>query len=433
MPLYDDLPARLSYLDLTDEDRDALRDLRPLLEEHADAFVAAFYRHLLSFEATRAFLSDPQVKDHLLDKQREYLLSLADASFDEKYVEQRVKIGETHERIGLEPRWYLGAYALYLRLLTPIVMEHCAHPPGAAEGTLAALVKVLMLDAQIAMEAYIQSRQQQLEFLTRELAESSRELGRAHEEQSAALRATTQRAIAAERLASIGTLVAGLAHEIGTPMGVIQGHAEMLESSVSDERGHWRLRTIRDQIERISGIIQTLLNIARPREPEYAPVELRETVFGCLDFLGEKLRRRGIEVSTDLPFAATLQGDRQKLQQVFLNLFLNAADAMPEGGKLSVSMAPVSSPSASSTSASSTAGGDGDVELRIGDTGHGIAETVLDRIFEPFYSTKPAGQGSGLGLMVAQDIVHEHGGTIRANSDPDHGTEFVLRVAALRG
>ncbi|MBW2281859.1 MAG: hypothetical protein JRG76_02535 [Deltaproteobacteria bacterium] len=420
MAFSDDMASRLGYLDLTDDDRDALRGLRPLLEEHAESFVAAFYRHLLSFEATRVFLLDPQVKDRLLDKQREYLLSLGDASFDDDYVDGRIKIGEAHERVGLEPRWYLGAYALYLRLLTPIVIEHYAQRPGAAEGTLNALIKVLMLDAQIAMEAYIRSRQQQLEFLTQELAESSRQLGRAHEEQSLALRATTQRAVAAERLASIGTLVAGLAHEIGTPMGVIQGHAEMLESSVpvSDERGRWRLRTIRDQIERISGIIQTLLNIARPREPEHAPVELRETVSGCLEFLAEKLRRRGIEVCTDMPFAATLDGDRQKLQQVFLNLFLNAADAMPEGGKLSVSMV--------------AAGADGEIEIHISDTGHGIPEASLTRIFEPFYSTKPAGQGSGLGLMVAQDIVHEHGGSIRAHSDPDQGTEFVLQVPARR-
>ena len=228
----EDLQLRLDFLGLADEDREALAAIRPLLEKHAESFVAAFYRHLLSFEPTRALLADPDIKARLLGLQRDYLLSIAPPEIGPEYLQERVRIGEAHERFRLEPRWYLGAYSLYMGLLIPVVCEHYKNQPAQAERTLAALIKVLMLDAQLAMEAYMGRRESELEYLTQELASSSRELERSYEEQSVELRETTERARAAEQLASIGTLVAGLAHEIGTPMGVIQGHAEMLESSV---------------------------------------------------------------------------------------------------------------------------------------------------------------------------------------------------------
>ncbi len=405
----DSLKQRLTFLGWDEEDAETLRRLRPLMEKHADRFVESFYRHLLSFEPTRALLSDPEVKARLLGLQRTYLVGLTSGEFSDVYEAERLRIGETHLRVGLEPRWYLGAYALYMNLLVPVVGEHYRAEPGMAERTISALMKVLMLDAQLAMEAYIGQREAQLEYLTRELAASSRDLQRSYEAQSDELRQTTERARAAEQLAAIGTLVAGLAHEIGTPMGVIQGHAEMLQSSVSDERGRWRLQTIREQIDRISRIIQTLLNIAKPRPPQRAPVELRETLESCLEFLAVKLQRRGIRLETDLPFAAMLDGDREKLQQLFLNLFLNAADAMPEGGELGVSMR-----------RSDKEG----VELRVADTGHGVPASALERVFEPFFTTKPAGEGSGLGLMVAHGIVDQHGGSIEVRSEEGQGTEF---------
>lgn len=407
------LQQRLAFLGWTPEDAEALRELRPLFDEHADALVTAFYRHLLSFEPTRVLLADPAVKTRLLEKQREYLISLTAGEFGDAYEQDRVRIGEAHVRVGLEPRWYLGAYSLYTSLLVPLIIGHYRSEPALADRAIAALVKVLMLDAQLAVEAYIGRREEKLEYLTQELAASSRDLERNFEAQSQTLRETRERARAAEQLAAIGTLVAGLAHEIGTPMGVIQGHAEMLQSSVADERGRWRLQTIRDQIDRISKIIQTLLNIAKPRPPQHAPLELRDVLEGCLEFLAVKLKRRGIRMNVELPVAATLVGDREKLQQLFLNLFLNAVDAMPDGGELRVSMRP------------DPAGG---VELAVRDSGHGIAKGELERVFEPFFTTKPAGEGSGLGLMVARGIVDEHGGEIDVESAEGQGTEFRIRL-----
>ena len=414
-----DIQQRLSYMNLQPGDCELLAALKPVLERHAATFVAAFYRNLLSFGPTRELLRDTDVKDRLLVKQREYLLSLASPTLDGAFVAQRRRIGEMHQKIGLEPRWYLGAYALYLSLLTPVVYDAYAADAERAMRSVIALQKLLMFDAQLAMEAYIVEHDRQLTFLTRELESESRQLAHDLEEQGSELRLTESRARAAEALASIANLVAGLAHEIGTPMGVIQGHAKLLEPEVTGEQARWRLRTIQEQIARISKIIHTLLNMARPGRRRLVPVALEPLVETTLSFVSEKLKRRGIEVSRSLESIPSLVGDPERLQQLFLNLFLNAADAMPDGGELRVSLRP---------------GEGGAIELRIADTGWGIAAQHLPRIFEPFFTTKPAGEGSGLGLMVVKGIVSDHGGSIDASSTPGKGTEFrVLFPTGLPG
>ncbi len=408
-----DLAQRLAFLGLTVEDQRHLKELRPLLEQHADALVGAFYRHLLSFEPTRDLLRDPAVKQRLLKKQHEYLLSLAGPRLDEGYVRERMQIGKRHMEVGLEPRWYLGAYALYYSLLAPVVYESTRDDIVRGERTLSALVKVLLLDAQIAMEAYIERREHELEYLNRELATMGQVLARDYEEQSVELRDTARRAQAAEQLASIAELVAGLAHEIGTPMGVIRGHAELLASSVSDDKSRWRAKAIRDQIDRISGIIQTLLNMAKPREPVRIEVDLRALLEETLSFMGEKLSRLGIEVKRDFQSVPLLYGDPDRLQQLSLNLFFNAADAMPEGGTLRVSLAPK---------------GDASVALVVSDTGCGIPADKISQIFDPFFTTKPAGEGNGLGLVVAKNIILDHAGEVDVTSSPSQGTEFSITL-----
>jgi len=407
-----DLQERLEFLQLDPKAVEGLRRLQPLLEERADELVDAFYRHLLSFSATRRHLRDPAVRERLLGKQREYLLSLAGPRLDEAYVEERRRIGEVHERIGLEPRWYLGAYALYLSLLTPMVSEACGDDSAAAGELMVTLERLLTLDAQLAIESYIERSEDALESLNDELARTGRLLESRFAEQRRTLSQTEQRARAAEELASIGTLVAGLAHEIGTPMGVIQGHAKLLESAVEGERAQWRLKTIQEQIGRISRIIQSLLNMARPHASERLPVDLESLLENTLSFLTEKFQRRQVRVVRDLQARASVRGDPERLQQLCLNLFLNAVDAMPEGGELRVGLR--SEPSRAL--------------IRVADTGTGIPAERLPHIFDPFVTSKEAGKGSGLGLTVVSGIVADHGGTIDVDSTPGEGTRFEIAL-----
>jgi signal transduction histidine kinase len=209
--------------------------------------------------------------------------------------------------------------------------------------------------------------------------------------------------------------VAGLAHEIGTPMGVIQGHAKLLESKLprDDADARWRLETIQSQIARISKIIQTLLNMARPRKARRVPVALDALIQSALSFVGEKLARRGIAVEPVLEPVGSIAGDPERIQQLFLNLFLNAADAMPDGGRLKVALEPDP---------------EGSALVRVSDTGSGIRPEDLDKVFDPFFTTKPAGEGNGLGLMVCKGIVSDHGGSIDVSSEPGVGTEFRIHL-----
>jgi signal transduction histidine kinase len=403
---------RLAYLDIGEQDIALLRELRPVFEKHADSLVDSFYRHLLSFSETRNLLRDPVVKQRLLAKQREYLISLGGPALDPAYYEDRRQIGLTHERIGLRAHWYLGAYSLYLSLLTPIVSECWPNDVARTLRAAQALQKLFTLDAGIAIEAYEDQRLSEIQSLADELASAGLQREQTLREQSDELQRTRRRARAAEELASVGTLVAGLAHEIGTPMGVIQGHAKMLESAVSSDDGRWRLRTIQEQISRISRIIQTLLNLARPREMRRAPVALDALLENTLGFVREKLGRRKIEVEAKLGPAPSVVGDAERLQQVFLNLFLNAADAMPDGGTLRVILD------------CETAG---EVQVRVADSGLGIRPEDLPRIFDPFFTSKDAGHGNGLGLTVAKGIVGDHGGVISVESAVGLGTEFKVR------
>jgi signal transduction histidine kinase len=292
------------------------------------------------------------------------------------------------------------------------VLDSLRGDPERACRIVSSLMKRLMLDAQLAIEAYIRKHDEQMVHLNRELAETSRSLAQEQHATAIELRQTERRAKAAENLASAATLVAGLAHEIGTPMGVIRGHAEALEGAVQGEKAQWRVRTIRDQIDRISAIIQSLLNVARPRQDVRVPVQVASVADTALAFLSEKLRMRSVRVERAYEPTPAVQGDPDKLQQLLLNLFLNAVDAMPDGGPLRVTIRPLGA----------------EVEIAVRDAGVGIPAADLANVFRPFFSTKPAGRGSGLGLVVAEGIVADHGGHIDVSSVVGEGTEFSIRL-----
>ena len=146
------------------------------------------------------------------------------------------------------------------------------------------------------------------------------------------------------------------------------------------------------------------------------PTDVTEVVEGTVTFLSEKLRRRDIAMHRDYQPVSQVHADPEKLQQVFLNLLLNAIDAMSQGGSLDASVRP---------------GDDGWVEVRLADTGPGIPEEELPRIFEAFYTTKQAGAGNGLGLVVANTIVADHGGNLEVTSEQGEGTEFRITLPPL--
>ena len=191
----------------------------------------------------------------------------------------------------------------------------------------------------------------------------------------------------------------------------------MLEGKVAGEDAKWRLQTIQDQIARISRIIHTLLEIAHPRRSHSEQLDLAALLDQTLAFVSERMENRGVRVKQVLSPSVAVNGDPERLQQLFLNLFLNAADAMPNGGELRVELGKK----------------DDSVCVRVADTGVGINPSDLERIFEPFYTTKEAGHGNGLGLMVCKGIVADHGGRIDVASEPGAGTEFTILLRPSHG
>lgn len=229
--------------------------------------------------------------------------------------------------------------------------------------------------------------------------------------ESRALREMRQRALEAEKLASVTALTAGIAHDVGTPMTAILGYAELIAKSVGDEKNRKRATTIAEQVHRVSNLIETLVNLSRTEAGHRRPLELTDILDRALDFYREKFKHHGVEVERHYDRAPQILGDPARLHQVLLSLFLNALEAMADGGMLRVSLAETDA---------------GDAQVRVSDTGPAIAPDLQARIFEPGSSTNQRASGRGLGLRVAKTIVEEHGGTIALTSELDLGTEFRL-------
>ncbi|HYV17519.1 MAG TPA: ATP-binding protein [Verrucomicrobiae bacterium] len=222
---------------------------------------------------------------------------------------------------------------------------------------------------------------------------------------------------AREHLASIGLLASGVAHEVNTPLTGISSYTQLLlQGRDAADPATPLLRKIQAQTERASGIASSLLNFARQADGDYQPVDVGDMARETISLFETHLKERRInlkpEIAADLPFVS---GNRGRLQQVLMNLLLNAADATPDGGTIDVQ-------------AMSAAGR---VRVQVADTGVGIAPEHLDRIYDPFFTTKPRGRGTGLGLSVSYGIVKEHAGTLTAESAPGEGSRFVISLPAI--
>jgi PAS domain S-box-containing protein len=210
-----------------------------------------------------------------------------------------------------------------------------------------------------------------------------------------------------ERIAELGTLASGMAHEIGTPMNVILGRAEYLMDRVTEEPIKKGLQTIITQVERITKVMNQLLSFARRKAPERRPLDLRRVMEDSTEIFQERLARNQIHVEMALTDSCPLVlADADQMSQVVINLIMNAVHAMPDGGALRVGLEPAQQM----------------VELTIADTGHGMPKELVKKIFEPFFTTKEFGQGTGLGLTVVKGIIEEHQGSIVVESEEGKGT-----------
>jgi PAS domain S-box-containing protein len=501
---------RLKFLGLTERDEQSLRALRPLFEQHVPAVEDEFYEHLLSFPETAQLLRDRTTVDRLKKLQHHYLMRIVEGNFDDAYFADRLRIGQAHERVGLLPRWYLIAYNQYFKLFTPLIRQFYANDPGRADESMLALEKIFMLDASLAMDAYIASdryrHMQQLESIVNDSADAiflldmdkrfrawnraaeqifgwtadeirgqhlsvliPPELLKSGEQQridaemdkhghcrletvrmardgrqlpvevtvselrdpqgrpmgrSAILRDITERKrleeekLRAERLAVIGAMSAKLTHEIRNPLSSIILNIDLvgdeIETLAKDKAGasdeaRSLLKSLDSEVRRIQRVTEDYLQFARLPRARRETVSLNDVLNQGLSFMQSLFAATGVTVRTEFNESLpAIQADESQLWQAILNLVRNALEAMPEGGTLTLST--LRTPTG--------------VVLKLSDTGRGMSEEERQQIFKPFFSTKAG--GTGLGLPLTQQIVAEHGGSIRCESAQDKGTTFII-------
>jgi C4-dicarboxylate-specific signal transduction histidine kinase len=221
-----------------------------------------------------------------------------------------------------------------------------------------------------------------------------------------------------EKLATVGRLAAGLAHEVGNPLGAVTGYAERARARLppdADPELSDALTRIGSAAERIDRTVRGLLDFARPASPALGPVELRAVLEASLGLARVQGRFRHVEVALELgPRLPQVVADEHQLTQVFVNLFLNAGDALGGTGRVWVRARPAGER----------------VVVEVEDSGPGIAPGDLARIFDPFFTTKEPGQGTGLGLAISHRILESMGGEIGASAAPGAGARFTLQLRA---
>jgi len=221
----------------------------------------------------------------------------------------------------------------------------------------------------------------------------------------------------ADRLASLGTLTAGLAHEIRNPLVAIKTLTQLLSERLDDEEFRTQfLKIASGEVDRISSLVTELLNFARPSDPKLELEDINTILDGMILLVSTETKKKRIEViknySSDFP---PVQIDREQIKQVFLNILINAIEATPENGKIFIKTLTFTKP-----------GGEPYVQIEFTDTGSGISEEYLEDIFNPFFTTKTT--GSGLGLSISNQIIQDHKGYINVESQLHKGTSFFINL-----
>jgi len=233
------------------------------------------------------------------------------------------------------------------------------------------------------------------------------------------LRAREEQLVQSKKLAALGTMLAGVAHEVNNPLSNISSSCEILleELEEGDREFQGRLLVeVLEQVDKARNIILNLLEFSRSQELSREPVRAREIIERSLSLLQGQISPE-IKVVLHVDENLSIQANRQRMEQVFVNLISNAAHAIKGEGEIRIWAMP---------------GRDGMVGIRVSDTGKGIPEENLAKIFDPFFSTKDVGHGTGLGLFVAHDIITRHGGSIGVKSVEGQGTTFHMRIPAAR-
>jgi signal transduction histidine kinase len=391
-----EVERRKDFLGLDEAALAVLGRLHDRLGEAPPGFVEQFHDFARRFDELRPLLADPDVAARVRARQAEYFASLTACAYGREYALDRLAVGLAHRRAGLEPKWYVGAYARYLDFMLPHVLEAMDGDRGRTLEALRALVKVVLLDMGLAIDTYI--------FVEKE-----------------ALREHEERLRQAQKMEAIGRLAGGVAHDFNNLLTAIVGHGELLLRRLGEDPLAHEVAEIHEAALRAASLTKQLLAFSRRQVLEPHVIDLNEVVGGV-----ERMLRRLIGENIELalrPAAAlgSVRADPGQIEQVVMNLVLNARDAMRAGGRITIE-------TANADLAGGEPGGRAGlpagryVVVAVSDTGCGMDRETLSHLFEPYFTTKALGRGTGLGLATAYGIVRQSGGDIFVYSEPGRGT-----------
>lgn len=369
------------YVGWTPADAERVKAIGPLLAEEFTSLIDDFYAEIKRHpEALKVITGGEEQIARLKQSLQRWLAELFSGSYDQQYVARRWRVGYRHVEIGLDQVFTNAALSRLRRGLLKAMEVRWQGSLAELLAHRASLNSLIDLDLAIIEDAY------QAEYQRRQ--------------------------VTAERLATIGKVAGGIAHELRNPLNVVKTSVYFLMNAKNapPEKKQAHLERIERQVGLADGVITALNDFARLPAPELLPVEIE----ACLrDVLELTNLSSGVHVEWDFPVRGLAAlGDRSQLGIVFSNLIRNARDAMPDGGTLRLG----------------ALSNDGNVAITFQDSGKGISPEQIPYIFEPLYSTKA--KGIGLGLSISRDIVERHHGALTVSSEPQVGTTFTVQLPA---
>jgi len=369
------------YVGFGSADREALRGLHPYVQPEFERIAGVFYDRILAHPGAQRVLEggESQVGALKVTLVR-WMEVLFLGPWDQAYFERRCRIGRVHVRIGLPQHYMFGAMNVLRGEFEALADRAHAADRRAAAAARSALNRILDIELAIMLHTYRED-------------------------------------LEAQRMAAVGTLTAGLSHEIRNPLNAAGLQLAVLERRIrrmpSPEQAEALepLVLVRDEIRRLNHLLEDLLQYARPRELQRQPVEVGPLVDHVSQLLGSDADTRGVTITQQVEPGLTVMGDEGRLREVIINLVLNALDASERGGEVRVG---------------ARALGPVEVEVRVEDDGPGVPPDQREQIFQPFFTTKA--QGTGLGLAIVHAIVTQHRGSLGLESPPRGGAVFRIRL-----
>lgn len=393
----------LTYLDLTEKLVEDLSEdiIRIIGINRYSGFknnLSAYRKNMEYLSSSRSALGD--VNQEEMRTEGKAMVDFANELFNIK----KAKIHKTIYRVSMLPFAFLSIFLLLVVMSISLISKRLLHPLRALQKKT-----IEVGSGDFTPISFKDNYDDEISGLIKAFNRMSTELETNQED-----------LLQARKMAALGTFTAGIAHELNNPINNISLTAEAFLEEYSgklEPEADEMIQDLISQVERANDIVRNLLDFSRTQESSFSVLNIRDVIQSSIKLIKNQIRIAGIQLDIRIPLdLPDIKGNSRSLQQVFLNLLINAQHAMPDGGKITI-----------------TASFDPQnlIRIDISDTGQGIARESMEHIFEPFYTTKGIGKGVGLGLSVTYSLIKNHGGYIKVESEPGKGTTFSVFIPVI--